>query len=169
MGNVVGVMRLASPNVSIPGGLSSGSSPSQSSHLKRAHQRDFPSGRGQPVPWIVSAHYRGYSLFFVDVQRVAESQFYARPSPSRLNSSGENTICVFSAGSERHLGRSGSYGLVGAGGFEPPTPCAQGRCATRLRYAPTGVALLILNHFLTRRTPRRGQKLPKTSPTVAKP
>ena len=28
--------------------------------------------------------------------------------------------------------------LVGATGFEPATPCAQGRCATRLRYAPTG-------------------------------
>ena len=27
--------------------------------------------------------------------------------------------------------------VVGARGFEPPTPCAQGRCATRLRYAPT--------------------------------
>jgi hypothetical protein len=26
--------------------------------------------------------------------------------------------------------------LVGAAGFEPATPCAQGRCATRLRYAP---------------------------------
>jgi integrase/recombinase XerD len=26
--------------------------------------------------------------------------------------------------------------LVGARGFEPRTPCAQGRCATRLRYAP---------------------------------
>src|SRR5213593_3259892 len=32
--------------------------------------------------------------------------------------------------------------LVGATGFEPATPCAQGRCATRLRYAPT---LKILN------------------------
>jgi hypothetical protein len=30
-------------------------------------------------------------------------------------------------------------GLVGAGRFERPTPCAQGRCATRLRYAPTFV------------------------------
>jgi hypothetical protein len=29
--------------------------------------------------------------------------------------------------------------LVGATGFEPVTPCAQGRCATRLRYAPTGL------------------------------
>jgi hypothetical protein len=27
--------------------------------------------------------------------------------------------------------------MVGAGRFERPTPCAQGRCATRLRYAPT--------------------------------
>src|ERR1700678_1207364 len=38
-------------------------------------------------------------------------------------------------------------GLVGAGRFERPTPCAQGRCATRLRYAPTFEASLILNHF----------------------
>ncbi len=28
-------------------------------------------------------------------------------------------------------------GLVGASGFEPGTSCAQGRRATRLRYAPT--------------------------------
>ena len=27
--------------------------------------------------------------------------------------------------------------LVGAAGFEPTTPCPPGRCATRLRYAPT--------------------------------
>jgi hypothetical protein len=27
--------------------------------------------------------------------------------------------------------------LVGAARFELATPCAQGRCATRLRYAPT--------------------------------
>ena len=27
-------------------------------------------------------------------------------------------------------------GLVGARGFEPPTPCSRSRCATRLRYAP---------------------------------
>jgi hypothetical protein len=41
--------------------------------------------------------------------------------------------------------------LVGAGRFERPTPCAQGRCATRLRYAPTITALLILKHFRTKR------------------
>ena len=28
--------------------------------------------------------------------------------------------------------------MVGAAGFEPTTTCAQGRCATRLRYAPCG-------------------------------
>ena len=37
--------------------------------------------------------------------------------------------------------------MVGAGRFERPTPCAQGRCATRLRYAPTFVASLILDHL----------------------
>jgi hypothetical protein len=47
--------------------------------------------------------------------------------------------------------------MVGAGRFERPTPCAQGRCATRLRYAPTIVALLILKHFLIRRMPRKAQ------------
>ena len=36
---------------------------------------------------------------------------------------------------------NGCFNLVGAGRFERPTPCAQGRCATRLRYAPTGVNL----------------------------
>ena len=29
-----------------------------------------------------------------------------------------------------------SIDRVGTGGFEPPTPCSQGRCATMLRYAP---------------------------------
>ena len=38
-------------------------------------------------------------------------------------------------------------GLVGAARFELATPCAQGRCATRLRYAPTGETLLILDYF----------------------
>lgn len=30
------------------------------------------------------------------------------------------------------------YLLVGTTGFEPATPCSQGRCATRLRYVPVG-------------------------------
>src|SRR5205807_8913529 len=39
--------------------------------------------------------------------------------------------------------------VVGAPRFELGTSCAQGRRATRLRYAPTSSALLILKHFLT--------------------
>ena len=37
--------------------------------------------------------------------------------------------------------------LVGATGFEPATPCAQGRCATRLRYAPTSPRSYAVPHL----------------------
>src|SRR5216683_1762212 len=37
--------------------------------------------------------------------------------------------------------------VVGAPGFEPGASCAQGRRATRLRYAPTSTAPSILKHF----------------------
>src|ERR1700692_3704829 len=39
--------------------------------------------------------------------------------------------------SRRNMSPPRMKALVGAIGFEPTTPCAQGRCATRLRYAPT--------------------------------
>ncbi len=29
--------------------------------------------------------------------------------------------------------------MIGVEGFEPPTPCSQSRCATRLRYTPSGM------------------------------
>src|SRR6516225_3914007 len=35
--------------------------------------------------------------------------------------------------------------MVGARRFELPTPCAQGRCATRLRYAPSRKPAVILH------------------------
>ena len=38
-------------------------------------------------------------------------------------------------------------GLVGVEGFEPPTPCSQSRCATRLRYTPT--TLRVARHHAT--------------------
>ena len=41
--------------------------------------------------------------------------------------------------------------LVGARGFEPPTPCAQGRCATGLRYAPTLLIFHIVEQILHKR------------------
>jgi hypothetical protein len=62
----------------------------------------------------------------------------------------------------RRIGLSSSLiVLVGAGRFELPTPCAQGRCATRLRYAPTGEASLILNHFLFDQPSRNSFYSPK--------
>src|SRR4029078_4858996 len=51
--------------------------------------------------------------------------------------------------------------LVGAGRFERPTPCAQGRCATRRLYARRFAASLILNHFLNFRYLRPAQIDPK--------
>src|ERR1019366_7534569 len=59
--------------------------------------------------------------------------------------------------------------LVGAGRFERPTPCAQGRCATRLRYAPTFSASLILNHFPNFRYRPACPNRIKSPATVAKP
>src|SRR5215475_5442766 len=47
----------------------------------------------------------------------------------------------------------GSRKVVGATGFEPATPCAQGRCATRLRYAPTR-----LDYPTSRPDPRRSRE-----------
>ena len=43
---------------------------------------------------------------------------------------------------------------VGVRGFEPPTPCAQGRCATRLRHTPSladSTALRLCVHARNRR------------------
>ena len=40
--------------------------------------------------------------------------------------------------------------MVGAIGFEPTTPCAQGRCATRLRYAPTAAQIQQIRKDLPR-------------------
>src|SRR5215210_5460468 len=49
--------------------------------------------------------------------------------------------------------------VVGATGFEPATPCAQGRCATRLRYAPTLKILNLTADFRSSRVPLSWQKL----------
>src|SRR5579864_1862005 len=51
------------------------------------------------------------------------------------HSRGKGTAKAMECRSMDSFGISGR--LVGAGRFERPTPCAQGKCATRLRYAPT--------------------------------
>src|SRR6266545_3465555 len=59
--------------------------------------------------------------------------------------------------------------LVGATGFEPATPCAQGRCATRLRYAPT-LKTLDFTAVFCRSLPRvlrfSGENCPRTVPEL---
>src|SRR6266852_6896228 len=55
-------------------------------------------------------------------------------------------IAVPAGAGARRIAEINENKLVGATGFEPVTPCAQGRCATRLRYAPTGYHS-ILNYF----------------------
>jgi hypothetical protein len=49
----------------------------------------------------------------------------------------------------------GTRKVVGATGFEPATPCAQGRCATRLRYAPRPLAIIAsVGEWPSHRAPR---------------
>jgi len=67
--------------------------------------------------------------------------------------------------------------VVGATGFEPATPCAQGRCATRLRYAPTlknpnftalsASILMTVASFLTEAVPELSQNYPVCPRTPA--
>jgi hypothetical protein len=59
--------------------------------------------------------------------------------------------------------------VVGAARFELATPCAQGRCATRLRYAPTCEAFLILNHFVSDKPFRNSFSARNCIKTVSKP
>ena len=52
-----------------------------------------------------------------------------------------NTVDVYPATSmKRGFAGTNKLGLVGAKGFEPPTPASRTQCATGLRYAPTGVS-----------------------------
>ena len=55
----------------------------------------------------------------------------------------------FDAGSDNKSELKNKELVVGAPRFELGTSCAQGRRATRLRYAPTRSALLILKQFPT--------------------
>src|SRR5712692_4210713 len=56
---------------------------------------------------------------------------------------------IFRTSPKRRSGNSGKLlkVLVGARGFEPPTPCAQGRCATGLRYAHRNQDLMPQDRF----------------------
>ena len=57
----------------------------------------------------------------------------AEPAPS----AGNFALGIRRGGIGQRLVNRAEREVVGAAGFEPAAPCAQGRCATRLRYAPT--------------------------------
>ncbi len=59
----------------------------------------------------------------------------------------ERRMCVCTRQESRRKCKFTLILLVGATGFEPATLCSQSRCATRLRYAPTGEISLILLPF----------------------
>ena len=59
--------------------------------------------------------------------------------------------------------------MVGARGFEPRASCSRSRRATKLRYAPTEIALLILNHFRILQNSRTPPERAKYPSIVTKP
>ena len=42
--------------------------------------------------------------------------------------------------------------MVGVKGFEPPTPCSQSTCATKLRYTPSGTIVSVFSRALVSST-----------------
>ncbi len=63
------------------------------------------------------------------------------PGNRRISSRGTQLVHYYGAYPGHH-GKQATTGkiMVGTGGLEPPTPCSQGKCATRLRYVPTQIA-----------------------------
>src|ERR1700683_5529747 len=59
--------------------------------------------------------------------------------------------------------------MVGATGFEPATPCAQGRCATRLRHAPTPQCSATLESAKAAPTSRRESATLPAARKIGKP
>jgi hypothetical protein len=101
--------------------------------------------RGVSNKWI----YNGAGSAYVGLQRYEEAirSFSAEPdNPEKIADlqiarihRGFGILNFIYTGFSCASERANNYFriLVGAGRFERPTPCAQGRCATRLRYAPT--------------------------------
>ena len=103
-----------------------------------------------------------------------ETRTIARRIEPFIKESGEESRRRGIRDSDRFL-HSGDKGnpLVGAGRFERPTPCAQGRCATRLRYAPTFCCFFDskpLSKFpILSRLPKSSQNNLDRGKTVTKP
>src|SRR5665647_2086258 len=59
--------------------------------------------------------------------------------------------------------------LVGTGGFEPPTPCSQSRCATRLRHVPAPGKYTARTWGSPRETPGVGIRAWRAKPCAPTP
>ena len=87
----------------------------------------------------------------------AESQRIASPrgaGPWAVHGNGRNPLF------DGNSGRSRDVMLVGARGFEPPTPRSRTECSTRLSHAPTG-----RNRSLPRRPRERASDFRRLTPT----
>ena len=95
----------------------------------------FPSTKGRGTASVT---------FVSGARALVEGAARMRITAPPLSSTSARERCCPRTRIDRLLPRCypGTRKVVGATGFEPATPCAQGRCATRLRYAPT---LEILN------------------------
>ena len=83
-------------------------------------------------------------------------------------------LCLFrlalSEDRDKQIGRHpGTRKVVGATGFEPATPCAQGRCATRLRYAPTPLDCTVFNPSRETESRKPGPALLRLTPAASPP
>ena len=72
-----------------------------------------------------------------DWQLRAESRCLRAPSQSSRKGQPHCPKGQISTQKAKYLWNRQRGKMVGARGFEPPTPCSRSRCATRLRYAPT--------------------------------
>ena len=82
-----------------------------------------------------------YAEIFVNEYSIQEGWANQRRRPCRLASPAGLEPATHSlegcCSIQLSYGDEAGWKLVGARGFEPPTPCSQSRCATRLRYTPT--------------------------------
>ena len=82
-----------------------------------------------------------YGHFGVEELRAAVESISSDPTQGSIFGSGSLQLSLHSDPDPGRCRGNRLRRLVGAIGFEPTTPCAQGRCATRLRYAPTSCIL----------------------------
>src|SRR5579863_7265931 len=80
---------------------------------------------------------RQYRVFSISYAESGRTRPIAEKGAFELPCRWRKSLSYIQKALRHDLRKGQNERMVGARGFEPPTPCAQGRCATRLRYAPT--------------------------------